>query len=507
MVESLANLFSGQVIAMMIVGIILGIVIGALPGLTATMGVALLVPMTFWMPPFAAIMMLLGIYIGAMYGGALSAILIRMPGTPAAAATTFDGYPLAQQGKAGLAIGISCITGVIGGIFSTFVLIIAAPFVARFALKFGPAEYFALAVFGLSIIASLSGQSLAKGLFTGACGLFLATVGMDPITAVPRFTFGLQPLLEGLPLIPILIGVFALGEVFHQTTLRGETEISFMEMGRILPNRNEWRQILPATLLACLSGTLIGALPGVGGDIAAFVAYDHAKKLSRNPGQFGKGALDGLAAAECANNSVTGGAMIPLLTLGIPGDSVTAVLLGAFMIHGIRPGPELFQKQGEFVTAMFVGLIVANLLVLPIGLMGAKIFAQVIYIPKHFLLPLIIIFSIIGAYAINNNLFDIVVMFIFGLIGWIMRQFNFPVAPLVLGLILGRMIEENLRRALILSEGQFTIFVTHPIAFLLLLGMIVSVTLGIWQQYQGLRRFRPNFEEMANFPRKTQCDT
>ncbi|MCS7265656.1 MAG: tripartite tricarboxylate transporter permease, partial [Armatimonadetes bacterium] len=348
MQEALLTLLSGQVILMMLIGIVVGIVIGALPGLTATMGVALLVPVTFWMQPLPAIMVLLGIYVGAMYGGALSAILIRTPGTPAAAATTFDGYPLTQQGKAGLAIGVSCITGVIGGVFSTIVLIIAAPLIANFALKFGPAEYFALAVFGLSIIASLSERSLVKGLLMGACGLLLATIGIDPITAVPRFTFGFQQLLEGLPFIPVLIGVFALGEVFHQATVREEVKVSFAELGRTIPNREEWRQILPATSLACVTGTLIGALPGVGGDVAAFIAYDHAKKLSRNPQRFGKGALEGLAAAECANNSVTGGAMIPLLTLGIPGDSVTAVLLGALMIHGIRPGPELFQKQGTF---------------------------------------------------------------------------------------------------------------------------------------------------------------
>lgn len=482
MQQALLMLLNGQVIVMMLIGIVVGIIVGALPGLTATMGVALLVPVTFWMKPLPAIMVLLGIYVGAMYGGALSAILIRTPGTPAAAATTFDGYPLAQQGKAGLAIGISCITGVIGGVFSTVTLIIAAPLVARFALKFGPAEYFALAVFGLSIIASLSERSLVKGLLMGACGLLLATIGMDPITAVPRFTFGIQQLLEGLPFIPVLIGVFALGEVLHQATVQKEAKISFTELGRILPNREEWKQILPATSLACVTGTLIGALPGVGGDIAAFIAYDHAKKLSHNPQRFGKGALEGLAAAECANNSVTGGAMIPLLTLGIPGDSVTAVLLGALMIHGVRPGPELFQKQGEFIAALFIGLLVANILVLPIGLAGAKLFAQTVRAPKHFLLPFIVVLSIVGSYAINNSLFDVAIMFVFGLIGLAMRRFGFPLAPLVLGLILGRMAEENLRRALILSEGQLNIFFMRPIALLLLLGAVISVAFGIWQQ-------------------------
>lgn len=489
MQEALLSLLNTKVIAMMLIGIVVGILIGALPGLTATMGVALLVPLTFWMPTLPAIMVLLGIYVGAMYGGALSAILIRTPGTPAASATAFDGYPLAQQGRAGLAIGISCITGVIGGVFSTIVLIVAAPLIAGFALKFGPAEYFALAVFGLSIIASLSERSFVKGLLMGVCGLLLATVGMDPITAVPRFTFGFQQLLEGLPFISVLIGVFALAEVLHQATIqvRQADSLSY-EMGRTLPTRKEWRQILPAISLACGTGTFFGALPGVGGDVAAFVAYDHAKKLSRHPERFGKGALEGLAAAECANNSVTGGAMIPMLTLGIPGDAVTAVLLGALIIHGIRPGPELFQKQATLVAAIFIGLLVANLLVLPIGLLGAKLFAQTVRAPKHFLLPFIVVLSVVGSYAINNSLFDVAVMFIFGLIGWAMRRFDFPVAPLVLGLILGKMAEENLRRALILSEGKLSIFLTKPIALVLLIGASASVIFALWQQRRAMRR-------------------
>ncbi len=309
-----------------------------------------------------------------------------------------------------------------------------------------------------------------------------ATVGMDPITAVPRFTFGFQQLLEVLPFIPVLICVFALGEVLHQAAVQEETKVSFTELGGTLSNREEWRQILSATLLACVTGTLIGALPDVGGDVASFVAYNHAKELSYNPQRFGKGALEGLAAAECANNFVTGGAMIPLLTLGIPGDSVTAVLLGALMIHGIRPGPELFQKQGEFIAALFIGLLVANILVLPIGLAGAKLFAQTVRAPKHFLLPFIVVLSIVGSYAINNSLFDVAIMFVFGLIGLAMRRFGFPLAPLVLGLIWGRMAEENLRRALILSEGQLNIFFMRPIALLLLLGAVISVAFGIWQQ-------------------------
>lgn len=474
MIQDLLSVLDVQIFLLMIVGLIAGIFVGALPGLTATMGVALLVPLTYWLEPVPAMMVLLGVYVGAMYGGAVPAILIRTPGMPAAAATAFDGYPLAQQGRAGVALGMACITGVIGGVFSTLVLMFASPAVAQFALKFGPPEYFALAVFGLTLIASLSAHSLAKGLLMGVFGLLLATIGMDPITAIPRFTFGRQELLDGLPFIAVLIGVFALAEVFYQVSRKEEGQVPVEQWGRVLPTAQEMKQVMPATSLSCVSGTLLGALPGVGGDVAAFVAYDHAKKLSKTPERFGEGSMEGLAAAECANNSVTGGAMIPMLTMGIPGDSVTAVLLGAMMMHGLKPGPELFQKEAGLVGAIVMGLLIANLLVLPIGLLGAKLFAQTMRLPRQYLLPLMIVLCVIGAYAINNSFFDVGIAFLFGLIGWWLKRWDFPLGPLVLGLILGRMVEENLRRSLILSGGSPAIFLTHPIALVLFLGAVLS---------------------------------
>lgn len=481
MSDALQQLWTGSTMWLMLVGVVAGIIIGALPGLTATMGVALLVPFTFWLPTLPALMVLLGVYVGAMYGGAIPAVLIRTPGTPAAAATSLDGYPMAQEGKAGLAIGISCITGVVGGVFSTLVLMFAAPQVARFALRFGPAEYFALALFGLSVIASLSERSLLKGALMGVCGLLLATIGMDPITAVPRFTFGFTPLLEGLALVPVLVGVFALGEVLYQSSLPEPDRTLFRNIGRILPSRSDYRRITLPTLLACITGTFIGALPGVGGDVASFVAYDQAKKVSRRPDEFGKGSVEGLAAAECANNSVTGGAMIPMLTLGIPGDAVTAVILGALLMHGVRPGPDLFEKQTHLLSAIFIGLLVANLLVLPVGLAGAKLFAQTVRAPRHYLFPLIVVLCVVGSYAINNSLFDVGVMFLFGLVGWALRRAGFPIAPLVLGFILGRMTEENFRRALILSGGSWGIFVQRPLSAVLLLLAVASVAFSVWQ--------------------------
>lgn len=480
MIHDLLSVLHAEVLLLMSAGLIAGIFVGALPGLTATMGVALLVPLTYWLEPVPAMMVLLGVYVGAMYGGAIPAILIRTPGTPAAAATAFDGYPLAQQGRAGAALGMACITGVIGGVFSTLVLMFASPAVAQFALKFGPPEYFALAVFGLTIIASLSVHSLTKGLLMGIFGLLLATVGMDPITAVPRFTFGRQELLDGIPFIAVLIGVFALAEVFYQVSRNEEKQVPVAQWGRVLPTAQEMKQVMPATSLSCMSGTMLGALPGVGGDVAAFVAYDHAKKLSKAPERFGEGSMEGLAAAECANNSVTGGAMIPMLTMGIPGDSVTAVLLGAMMMHGLKPGPELFQKEADLVGAIFMGLLIANLLVLPIGLLGAKLFAQTMRLPRQYLLPLIIVLCVIGAYAINNSFFDVGIAFLFGVVGWWLKRWDFPLGPLVLGLILGKMVEENLRRSLILSGGSPLIFLTHPIALVLLLGAVLSAGYSLY---------------------------
>lgn len=481
MSEAWRELWTVSTVGLMLAGVVAGIVIGALPGLTAKMGVALLVPFTFWLSTLPALMVLLGVYVGAMYGGAIPAVLLRTPGTPAAAATSLDGYPLAQASKAGLAIGISCITGVVGGVFSTLVLMFAAPQVARFALQFGPAEYFALAVFGLSVIASLSERSLWEGGLMGVCGLLLATVGMDPITAAPRFTFGMPSLLEGLALVPVLVGVFALGEVLHQSTLPEPDRSLFRDIGRVLPSRSDWKRLTLPTLLASVTGTLIGALPGVGGDVAAFVAYDQAKKVSRRPEEFGNGSIEGLAAAECANNSVTGGAMIPMLTLGIPGDAVTAVILGALLMHGVRPGSDLFENQTHLLSAIFLGLLMANLLVLPIGLAGAKLFAQTVRAPRHYLFPLIVVLCVVGSYAMNNSLFDVGVMLAFGVVGWALRRGDFPVAPLVLGLILGRMTEENFRRALILSGGSVRIFVERPLSAALLLLAVASVAFSVWR--------------------------
>lgn len=482
MTEALREATTGSTLWLMLVGVVAGIIIGALPGLTATMGVALLVPFTFWLPTLPALMMLLGMYVGATDGGAIPAVLIRTPGTPAAAATCLDGYPLAQMGKAGLAIGVSFITGVIGGVFSTLVLMFAAPQVARFALRFGPAEYFALAVFGLSVIASLSERSLLRGLLMSVCGLLLATIGMDPITAVPRFTFGVTDLLEGLALVPVLVGVFALGEELYQFSLPEPDRSLFREIGRVLPSRREYGRITVPTLLACITGTFIGALPGVGGNVASFVAYDQAKKVSRHPEEFGKGSLDGLAAAECANNSVHWRGDDPHADPGHSGRRSNRRHPGRLDDARGAPRSRPVRKANPSACRHFHGLAGGE----PAGATSwacrREAVRAEVRAPRHYLFPLIVLLCVVGSYAINNSLFDVGVMFLFGLLGWGLRRWGFPIASLVLGLILGHMVEENLRRALILSGGSWSVFLQRPLALSLLMLALLSVALTLWQR-------------------------
>jgi len=485
MIEVMAEVFHLDVLALMVLGIFAGMFAGALPGITATLSVALLVPFTFWIEPLSGMMVLLGIYVGAMFGGAVPAILLKTPGTPAAAATCFDGYPLTQKSQAGLAIGVACLSSFVGGLFGALVLIAVAPQMAQMALKFGPAEYFALAIFGLTIIASVSEGSLIKGLLMGTLGLLISTVGLDPMTAFPRFTFGSENLLTGVAFIPIMIGVFAIAESLHQIERWGIQKNEVQPVGGILPSLDKVKRIMPATLLGSAIGTVIGAIPGTGGDIASFVSYSQAKRLSRHPEEFGRGSIEGLSAAEAANNSITGGALIPMLTLGIPGDAVTAVLLGALMIHGLRPGPLLFEQQPTFVQGIFVGLIVINLISLPISLLTARLFAKIMNVPKYYLWPVVLVLCVVGSFSLENNLFSVWVMFVFGIVGYLMQKLRFPPGPLVLGVILGPMAESNLRRALILSKGSPWIFLQKPLALALLLFALLSLGHSLRTELKG----------------------
>jgi len=475
-------LASPSLILVLLLGVGAGIMVGALPGLTATMGVALLVPLTFGMPPIAAMLMLVGVYVGAIYGGSISAILLRTPGTPAAAATVLDGFALAQQGKAGKALSTSTIASFVGGIVSAMALTFIAPQLATFALRFSSPEYFALALLGLTIIASISGDSIVKGLIAGMLGLMLSMMGMDPLTGYARFTFGSIDLLSGISFVPVLIGLFAVSEAFaavEQILTKTTVDTKFANQ---LLTWKEIKGISWTSIKSAIIGTFIGIIPGAGADIAAFVSYGEAKRSSKHPEKFGTGILEGVAAPEAGNNGVTGGAMVPLLTLGIPGDATTAVMLGALMMLGLRPGPLLFKDNGDVVYAVFAGLLIANVFMLIYGLFGVKLFARILTVPRVILTPIIFILCVVGAYAINNSMFDVWAMLLFGFIGYIMQKLKFPISPIVLALILGPMAEGEFRRALMMSQGNLSIFATRPIAAILLVLSIISVVQSIMKQ-------------------------
>ncbi|EAX48875.1 protein of unknown function DUF112, transmembrane [Thermosinus carboxydivorans Nor1] len=456
-------------------GVLGGIIIGALPGLTATMGVALLVPLTFGMNAVAGLVLLVGIYCGAIYGGSISAILLRTPGTPAAAATVIEGYMLAQKGQAGKALGMSTIASFCGGMFSALALTFIAPQLAKVALSFGPPEYFALALFGLSIISSISGDQVLKGLAAGFFGLLLATIGMDPITGYPRFTFDNANLLSGISFIPVLIGLFAVAEALATTEAMIKNLNIDVKIAGNLPTLAELKQCAKTILKGSAIGTFIGIIPGAGADIAAFVSYGECKRSSRDSDKFGTGVLEGVAAPESANNGVTGGALVPLLTLGVPGDAVAAVMLGALMLQGLKPGPMLFKDNADVVYSLFAGLMLANVFMLLFGLFGIKYIAKVVTVPKPILTPIIFILCVVGSYAINNSLFDVLVMMVFGVIGYLMQKLKFPISPIVLALILGPMAEGEFRRSLVMSQGDPSIFFTRPICLVFFALAAISI--------------------------------
>jgi len=482
LLSALQQLLQPMSILMLFSGVAGGIVVGALPGLTATMGVAVLVPFTFALPPVPGMLMLLGLYAGAIYGGSIAAILIRTPGTPSAAATVLDGSPLFNKGEGGRALGIATLASVFSGIGSVFFLITIAPILSRVALAFSAPEYFALAIFGLTIIASISGKTMTKGLLSGLFGLLISTIGTDPIQGYGRFTLGFIDLLDGVPFIPALIGFFAFSEVLNQFEFLVEPKKASYNLKNLIPSLKDFKHVLPIMIKSTVIGTFVGALPGAGGDIASFVCYNETKRTSKYPEKFGTGIIDGVAAAEAGNNSSTGGALIPTLSLGIPGDSVTAVIIGALMIQGLRPGPLLFRDHLDLVYAIFIGFFFANLFMGVFGLIGAGFLARLVTLSKRFLMPVVMILAVVGSFAMNNNIFDIGVMVLLGIMGYLMQKIDMPMGPIVLALILGPMAEAEFRRALIMSRGDYTIFLTRPITLVLLILSIVSLVSTYWKQ-------------------------
>ncbi len=444
-----------------LLGSFVGLVFGSIPGLTFSMALALILPATFAMESTPAIALLIATYIGGMTGGSVSAILLGIPGTPSAAATVLDGYPLARKGQASQALGMAVIASVFGGLFSLFVMIVMVDAVARLAIQFGPAEIFTLVLFGLSSICGLAEKSMVRGMIAGTLGLMLMIVGMDEIEGIPRMTFGSVEMLQGVNLLVAMIGLFAVPHIMSTFVDIAHGEELERPLGRVrasLPSFRELRKNLWLVIRCSLLGTGIGSIPGTGGPIAAFLAYDHARRFSRHSERFGKGELAGVAAPEAANNAVTGGAMIPLLALGIPGDPATAVVLGGLLVHGLNPGPMLFIEHIDKIYALYFAIIFAYIAVLAMQLYGIRLFVRVLRIPPHLLAVVILIMCGIGSYAIRNSFFDVYTMAATGALGYVLIRLRIPVTPIVLGLVLGTTLENEFRTAMILEQGNIGIF-------------------------------------------------
>lgn len=486
--EGFNQVFTFQIIILIVVGVILGLIFGSIPGLTATMAIAICLPITYGMDPVAGMSLLMGLYIGGVSGGLIPAILLKLPGTPSSIATTFDGYPMAQKGESGKAFTYAITSSFFGGLISIFALILIAPPLGKIALEFGPFEFFAIVVFSLTLISSLSGDSMVKGVLSGALGISFAMVGSAPIDAFPRFTFGFSSLDAGFDLLPVLIGLFAVSEIL----INAENKIKDNKSTRLkkISYRVKMKEFLAQKwnfLRSTLLGLGIGILPGIGGGTANIIAYATTKNLSKNPEEFGKGNPAGVVASESSNNAAIGGALVPLISLGIPGDTVTAMLLGGLVLHGLQPGPMLIQNSGDIVYGIFAALIIANILMAIFLFLGMRGFVRLLSIPQAILLPIILALCVVGAFGVNNRLFDVGALFFFGVIGYLMIKAKIPLTPLVLGFILGPILETNLRRGLMLSEGSFAPFLTEPIAAGFLLLTVFSIVMKIYSNRKRKR--------------------
>jgi putative tricarboxylic transport membrane protein len=478
-----------RLVVFLFVGVSAGIMVGCLPGLTATTGCALLIPFTFGRPPLEGLFMLIGVFIGGIYGGSIASILIRTPGTPAAAATLLDGFPMSQGGQAGKAVGMSTIASFVGGTVGAVIMTFLSPTIAGVSLKFGPTEFFGLALFGMSMIIAVSGVSLLKGVIAALVGLLFTTIGYDPLSGVPRFTFGVTQLLSGPTFIPVLIGLFGVAQVLRNVERMGGAAPLVTGVKNVLPRLGELWGVRKVLFKSSVIGTFIGSVPGTGCDIAAFAAYAETKRSSRHPEKFGTGILEGIAAPEAANNAATGGAMIPMLTLGVPGDAVTAVLLGALTIHNFQPGPVFFRENLDIVYPLFAGMILAQLVLLVIGLSCARVFARLITLDQKVFTAVIFLLCIVGSYAMQLSLFDVFLALGVGLVAYFMDYYRYPVSPILLAMILGPIAEQNLRRALQISHGDPFTFIdprNHPIS----LAFIVMSIAAVVSMYLRLRRSR-----------------
>jgi putative tricarboxylic transport membrane protein len=445
-------------------GVLLGTLIGVLPGIGPTAAIALLLPITFHVPAVSTIILLAGIYYGAMYGGSTTSILVNIPGEAASVVTCIDGYEMARKGRAGPALGISAFGSFIGGTLGLIGLMIAAPTMARFAREFGAPEYFGLVCLGLSLLIYLGSGSILKSLISALIGLTLSFVGQDMFTGEDRFTLGVRELKDGIGLVPMFMGLFGVSEVLVNIEKTVVREVFSTKIRQLLPSLADWKRAFPAMIRGTGIGFLLGVIPGGSAVIASFASYAIEKKISKHPEQFGTGAIEGVAGPETANNAAASGAFIPLFSLGIPSNATTAILLGALMLHGVRPGPMLMEQQPELFWGIIASMYVGNVILLILNLPLISLWVQILKVPYKTLFPLILLFCVIGAYSVENSVLDIGVMLTFGVIGYVLRKFGFEAAPLVLAFILGPMLENSLRQSLIISRGDFLIFVQRPIA-------------------------------------------
>lgn len=501
LLPALADVVSSPLtLSLILLGVIAGFVFGATPGLTATMGVALFIPLTFPLKPDLAIGVMVALYCGSMAGGAIPAILINIPGTPSAVMTTLDGHPMAKQGHAARAYGWALIASIVGGLVSWLCLITLAPALARLALMLGPAEYAATAFLAMTIIASIVPGQLLKGTLSMVIGLGLSVVGLDQITGEGRWTFDTLALMRGVDIMPALIGLLVIPELLSSMfEPHGSARLPY-DLRNLLPSFREWLGQAVNNVRSALIGVVIGIVPALGGSVGSLIAYDQAKRLDKDGHLYGKGAPGGVVASEAANNGVTGGALIPLLTLGIPGDTVTAMLLGGLTIHGLQPGPRLFETSADIVWHIMAAILVANLLIIAVGLIGFRFFVRVLDVPRHLLVPTLFVLAVVGTYALSNQWFDVVVMLVLGAVGFLMMLASIPVYPAVIAVILGPLLESEMRRALVISGGDWSTFVTRPAsATILAVALMALVLPNILARVK-----RRRLSAAANLQRSTQ---
>lgn len=469
--------FSPMTFMFVLAGTVLGVIFGALPGVSASMAVALGLPFAYGMQPLVAIAFLTSVYCASITGGGITAILFKIPGTPSNAPTTFDGYPMAQRGEAGKALGISLVTSAIGGTVAAIAMFLLSPQLAAVAIKFGPSELFAVSFLGLSVLTALDSDNIIKTLISGLIGLFLATIGMDPLLGIPRFTWGSQMLLSGIEMIPLMIGMFAITEVLKQThkpSKLKDTGSGDKVKTKLMSFKEGWA-MKGVISRASILGTLVGILPGAGATIASFLSYTTEVKLSKSPEKFGTGCPEGVAASEAANNAATGGAMVPMLALGIPGGNAAAIMMSALVLKGVQVGPLLIKTQPQYLSSVFASMIVTNVVMVIISIAIAKVFSKILKIPYSILGTTIILLATIGSFALKGNTNDVILMAIAGLVGFILNKYKFSSAALILGLVLGGMTEANLRRAVSLENGSLIGVLSKPITASLLVACVLML--------------------------------